>query len=373
MYPSGNKRSTSSVPEELQREGESPPTAVSPGAQPESSGPAPSQIFGVRNEAGYWVKADPGNPNGLRLKEELQAANVTTVPAIVEHAAKKLGNKPCLGTRQLLARKRFVADGKEMEKLHLGEYSFLTYREVQDMVVSFSQGLAKIGTGIEEIVASLRETEVSVIITSHDLLGRTAEVIRKCPAITHVIVFEDQLEGVGTVPEGLMEVVVIPYKEVVETGKYLNAPLRQPTGSDVAIIMYTSGSMNRPKGTELTHDNIVSSIIALAFQVDLRSDDRFLAFLPLAHVMEFTTEIALVSLNIVIMYGSPMTLTSNGPKIMEGTLGDAQVAKPTCINAAPLILDRIVERVTQAVEENYFLNNQISEKALTLEQMILDV
>ncbi|XP_037795436.1 long chain acyl-CoA synthetase 9, chloroplastic-like [Penaeus monodon] len=284
-----------------------------------------------------------------------------------------------------------------MEKLHLGEYSFLTYREVQDMVVSFSQGLAKIGTGnsgrvaifaetcaewftavmgclrqgltvvtvfpnlsVEEIVASLCETEVSVIMTSHDLLSRTAEVVRKCPAITNVIVFEDQLEGVGTVPEGLME-VVIPYKDVVETGKYLNTSLRQPTGSDVAIIMYTSGSIDRPKGTELTHDNIVSSIISFAIQADLRSGDRFLAFLPLAHVMEFTTEIALVSLGIVVMYGSPMTLTSSCPKIMEGTLSDAQVAKPTCINAAPLILDRIV---TQAMEK-CFLNNQISEKALT--------
>lgn len=139
----------------------------------------------------------------------------------------------------------------------------MTYRELQDTVANFSQGLAKIGTGVsgrvaifsetcaewfmatmgclrqgltvvtvfsnlsvEEIAMSLCETEVNVLITSQDLLERTAEVLGKCPAITHVIVFEDQLEGLGTVPETLKDVAVIPFKEVVMSGKFLNAPLR---------------------------------------------------------------------------------------------------------------------------------------------------
>lgn len=59
----------------------------------------PSQVFGVRNEAGYWVKADPGFSRGTVLEEEFRAANVTTLPDIVENAAAKLGDKPCMGTR----------------------------------------------------------------------------------------------------------------------------------------------------------------------------------------------------------------------------------------------------------------------------------
>lgn len=128
--------------------------------------------------------------------------------------------------------------------------------------------------------------------------------------------------------------------------------------------MYTSGSMSLPKGTELTHASIVSAVISYAYVADIREDDRFLAFLPLAHVMEFCTEIALVALNNVIMYGSPKTLTNNSPKIMPGTLGDAQVAKPTYINAVPLVLDRIVDGVMERVTEKSNLMQNIFAKAL---------
>ncbi|XP_037795001.1 long-chain-fatty-acid--CoA ligase 3-like [Penaeus monodon] len=128
--------------------------------------------------------------------------------------------------------------------------------------------------------------------------------------------------------------------------------------------MYTSGSMSLPKGTELTHASIVSAIISYAYAADVREDDRFLAFLPLAHVMEFCTEIALVALNNVIMYGSPKTLTNNSPKIMPGTLGDAQVAKPTYINAVPLVLDRIVDGVMERVKEKSNFMQNIFAKAL---------
>ncbi|XP_047499261.1 long chain acyl-CoA synthetase 9, chloroplastic-like [Penaeus chinensis] len=314
---------------------------------PKPSEPAPSQIYGVRHEDGYWVKADPGYQKGKFLEEEFRAANITTLAAIVENAATKLGNKPCMGVRQGLAK---ICPGVSRRVAIFAETRAEWFMSAMGCL---RQGLTIVtvfpNLSVEEIVASLCETEVNVLIVSHATLKTTAEVISKCSAIKHVIVLEDQLEGVGIVPEVLKNVSVIPFHEVVATGKGLNASLRQPTAEDVAIILYTSGSMSLPKGTELTHANVIATVIGYAYQSDLRPDDRYLAFLPLAHVLEFCCEIALVSLNLLIMYGSPMTLTNNSPKVMQGTLGDVQVARPTYINAVPLILDRIVRGVTEKV------------------------
>ncbi|XP_042891092.1 long-chain-fatty-acid--CoA ligase 4-like [Penaeus japonicus] len=362
---------------------------------------------GVRNEAGYWVKGDGGHKHGFRLLEELQAASATTLPAILEYAANKHGDAPCMGTRQILARERVVENDKKLEKLKLGVYSFLTYREVQDQVVKFGAGLASIGTGDtgriamfgetraewfmaaigclrqrlslvtvytnladDNIVSSLNETEVSLIITSYDLLARTVKILPKCPAIKHVIVMEDQLEGMGTVPEDLKDVAVVAFKDVIKAGESVEASSDMPAGDDLAIIMYTSGSGGRPKGVELTHNNIFFAITGYAIQADIGLGDRYLAFLPLAHVMELATEISLVAMNVTIVYSSPLTLTSVSPKIMKGTLGDAQVAKPTCINAVPLVLDRIIKGVTRVIEDQGFLKAKIFNAALKFKHTV---
>ncbi|XP_047487259.1 long-chain-fatty-acid--CoA ligase 4-like [Penaeus chinensis] len=270
------------------------------------------------------------------LQLELKGAEATTLPAILDYAANKLGDAPCLGTRQILARERFVEDGKEREKMRLGEYTFLTYREVQDVVVKFASGLGHIGTGDsgrvamfsetraewlmaalgclrhrqavvtvyttlpdDNIVSSLNETEVRVVITSQQLLARTMALLPQCPAVKHVIVFEDQLEGIGTVAEDLGGVAVTPFQDVV----------------------------------------------------DVHRDDRYLAYLPLAHVMELAAEMALLANNVVIMYGSPLTLTNNSPKVMSGTLGDT-----------------IVKGVNNVAQDQGFLKRKIFSKALEIKK-----
>lgn len=59
-----------------------------------------------------------------------------------------------------------------------------------------------------------------------------------------------------------------------------------PTPDDTAIIMYTSGSTGAPKGVILSHHNLVSSMVGYAVGLNTVPDDIYLAYLPLAHVLE---------------------------------------------------------------------------------------
>lgn len=355
---------------------------------------------GIRNEAGKWIKGDGGHKRGFSLIEELEKENVTTLHGLLEYAANKHGEAPCMGTRQIIARERTVENGKKLEKMKLGNYNYITYKDVNDLVVKFGNGLQSVGLGScncvamfgetrsewfvaamgclrhnvavatlytnlpdESIVESVNEIEVNTIITSYDLLPRVIKIIPKCPKVSQVIVMEDQLDGSGSAQADGIK--IIPFKEVVAMGESCeNASEASPTAEDLAIIMYTSGSTNRPKGVQLTHANIFCSIKAYIVQADLTLGDRYLSYLPLAHVMELGTELALITMNVTIAYSSPMTLTCNSPKVMKGSLGDAKAAQPTCMSAVPLILERVIKSVANTVERQGYLKSKLFMEAL---------
>ena len=56
--------------------------------------------------------------------------------------------------------------------------------------------------------------------------------------------------------------------------------------SDVAILVYTSGTTGPPKGAMLTHENLVFSIASGLAVLPADEGDEQLCFLPLCHVLE---------------------------------------------------------------------------------------
>lgn len=204
----------------------------------------------------------------------------------------------------------------------------------------------------EGIIHGINETEVTFIFTSYNLLPKLVHLLQKCPKVKTVVVMEDQLEGVGEdkdLPKGM---TIVPFQDLAKTDpRAASLDIPEAEAEDVAIMMYTSGSTGIPKAVELTHSNILSSVVSYSAETNVGPEDRYLAFLPLAHVMELATEISILGLGAAILYSSPYTLTSGAPKVREGAAGDARVAKPTAINAVPLVLDRVLKAIHENVEE----------------------
>jgi long-chain acyl-CoA synthetase len=61
------------------------------------------------------------------------------------------------------------------------------------------------------------------------------------------------------------------------------AAAKEMSPHDPAVVVYTSGTTDRPKGVTLSHANVVRNIAAKQRYLGIRPDDRALLFLPLYH------------------------------------------------------------------------------------------
>ena len=69
--------------------------------------------------------------------------------------------------------------------------------------------------------------------------------------------------------------------------------------------------------------------------------DTYIAFLPLAHILELMAENCMFANGARVGYSSALTLSDRSSRIKKGSQGDASILKPTLMAAVPEILERI--------------------------------
>lgn len=121
-----------------------------------------------------------------------------------------------------------------------------------------------------------------------------------------------------------------------------NTPLPPAThkAEDCAIILYTSGTTGRSKGAMLSHNNIVSNIIAASKQFKLDSNIHTLSFLPINHVFEQVCGILLP-----LSLGGKVTFAESIKK-----LGDnLNEIKPNFLLGVPAVYRLLYDRVMKNI------------------------
>jgi len=314
--------------------------------------------------------------------------NIDTVDKLWNNSAKVYNNKPCLGTRKVLGEEdEKQSNGKIFKKLNLGEYEWLSYSEANKISTNFGSGLIKLGLqpkmpisiyaetkqewllsalgafsqsiivstlytnlGDEAVCHGINETEVSVVITTHALLPKFKTILSNCPKVKHVIFIEDPLFNTNT--EGFKEdVEIFSFQSVVKLGEDNPSPPTPPEKEDLAVIMYTSGSTGVPKGVMISHKNMVATTTCIIFAHEFKDDETYIAYLPLAHILELLSECTMIVAGVNIGFSSPNTMTDVSTGIKRGQKGDATLLKPTIMCTVPLILDRIYKSMMGGIKK----------------------
>ncbi|XP_035241867.1 long-chain-fatty-acid--CoA ligase 3a [Anguilla anguilla] len=314
-----------------------------------------------------------------------------TLDLVFRHAAERFPHRDCLGTRQVLGEEdESQPNGKVFRKVILGEYVWQSYEEVYQAARHLGSGLAALGQkphhkiaifcetraewlitaqacfmhnfplvtlyatlGGPAIAHGLNQTEVTHIVTSRDLLQtRLKDILLEVPTLQHIIVVDGKPSTWEGFPRGIHMHNMATVQELGTKPENLTSPHSQPRPSDIAVIMYTSGSTGVPKGVMISHGNIIAGITGMAERIpNLGENDTYIGYLPLAHVLELSAELVCVSHGCRIGYSSPHTLADQSTKIKKGSQGDASILRPTLMAAVPEIMDRIYKNVMLKVEE----------------------
>ncbi|KAM7389475.1 hypothetical protein PAMP_023451 [Pampus punctatissimus] len=314
-----------------------------------------------------------------------------TLDKLFDHAVQRFGQAHCLGTRDVLSEENEIQpSGKVFKKLILGEYRWLCYNELDSIVSQFGSGLAALGQqpkstiaifcetraewmitaqtcfrhnfplvtfyatlGEEAIAYGLKETGVTHLVTSVELLEtKLKHVLPQIPKLKHVIYVDQKKLATEGYPAGLSIHSMQSVRELGALPENMGKEIVKPQPSDLAVVMYTSGSTGRPKGVMIVHSNLIAGMTGQCERIPrLGPKDTYIAYLPLAHVLEMTAEISCVTYGCRIGYSSPQTLSDQSTKIKKGSKGDCSVLRPTLMAAVPEIMDRINRNVMSKVQE----------------------
>ncbi|CAH8510147.1 unnamed protein product [Dicrocoelium dendriticum] len=262
--------------------------------------------------------------------------------------------------------------------------------------------------GDEALIHGFNEAEVNIVFTSDELLSKVIKIIPRCSSVQRVVYFTsgvfnrelytdvDNLavptgsatasvaEALTKTPQGLhlhdiVEVerlgaaILLANREGSShktpaacegagnhapsvnhgyQGLWMPPVEERPKPSDLAVIMYTSGSTGQPKGVELTHESLVSAIAGhLQRLPKMRSNyDIYIGYLPLAHVLELCCELCCMIMGVRIGYSNPQTLTDTSSRIKRGACkGDVTLLQPTLFASVPTVLERISKAVWEKV------------------------
>ncbi len=140
-----------------------------------------------------------------------------------------------------------------------------------------------------------------------------------------------------------------------EQPHYYETLMQAVKPDNVSSIIYSSGSTGRPKGVELTQRQLVELIHLDPFGWDAESD-RYLSFLPLAHIFARCLNYIMVAHGVSIYYlEDPKTL-----------LQATHHVRPTILVLVPRLLEKMRVRLINRIHDSGYMLSRIGGWALRL-------
>ena len=180
---------------------------------------------------------------------------------------------------------------------------------------------------------------VTVICSDQEQLDKIREIRSHVPCLNNVIVCDSK----AALQQGEMA-----FKDVVERGKkfeqangttWFEGSRGAAKPSDLATLVYTSGTTGNPKGAMLSHGNITSNVVTVRDVVPFQPGDVALSILPLSHILERMIDY------LYLYKGGCIAYAENVTKVGD----NLQEIKPQFFAAVPRLFEKMRSRVLDKV------------------------
>lgn len=185
-------------------------------------------------------------------------------------------------------------------------------------------------------------------VGNQELYEKLSGIQNDLPELEKLFCF-DKLEGVPFWEE------VIAQSDSVDN-RTLDALKANVRNEDLATIIYTSGTTGNPKGVMLSHNNILSNVMACVERIPADQYSRVLTFLPVCHVYERMLHYLYMYMGCAIYFAESMD-----------TIGDnIREVKPHVFTAVPRLLEKVYDRIMAKGDEQTGIKRRLFFWAVSL-------
>jgi long-chain acyl-CoA synthetase len=265
-----------------------------------------------------------------------------TLPELFKITVSRYPKSPCftiyepdritLNYTEALMRIEAVARWLHSKGIRRGDRVAVTGKNSPEWAIAYL-GILFAGAVVVPIDYQLKTEEI-------DLFIKTAEV-------KILFIDEEKHRRYAQSPGHLSEVISL--KEGIGTYIYhLNGPeaiIEQAAETDLAAILFTSGTMGNPKGVMLTHQNFVSDcFVAQGTPLIILHTDVFYAILPIHHAYTMLAVfIETISVGAELVFGKRMVTSQILRELKEG--------KVTMLLGVPMLFNKVLAGIIRGLKE----------------------
>ena len=283
-------------------------------------------------------------------------------------------------------------DAPAMREKSMGIWRTLSWSEYYRLVADFAHGLASLGFKRGDALAVIGDNRPRLYaaqLATQALGGIPLTLYQDAPAEELVYVLEhaeaqivvaedqEQVDKILAIRARLPKLRLVVYDDtrgmfhyrddklrsfeaLVALGRefgqknngHFEAEIAKGAPGDVALLCYTSGTTGRPMGAMLSHAILFASAKAFLEQTELRPDDDWLAYLPMAWVGD-----AVYTLILQMVVG----FACNCPESPETVQRDLRELGPSAFLAAPRIWENLLTQIQVKATDASWLKRRVFE------------